>query len=80
MISPLIFNLYINKINDHIIYGEINRNHLPSLEGENVGFLAFADDIILVSYVKDTLQQMADNAVLYLASLDLNINLQYKCK
>ena len=53
---------------------EINTGSIPLVMTVRTGCLAFADDIILMAYMTDALQQMLDNVVDYLAELSLRVS------
>ena len=72
-LSPYLFNLYINDINDEFC------SHLsdaPSLMKTIVGCLLYADDLLILSETKEGLQHSLDNLYNYCSTWKLQLNVK----
>ena len=70
-LSPLLFNLYINNITQHLHPTEKDS---IQLQGEKVTHFMYADDLVIVSSSKDGLQEKLNNLSKFADSKDLTIN------
>ena len=71
-LSPLLFNVYINDI-DEIFDG--NTNDPFVLESTKMNCLIYADDLLLLSETKEGLQSCLDSLQLYCDNWKLKINI-----
>ena len=72
-LSPYLFNLYLNDIND-IFVGQNSKP--PSLMNSIIGCLLYADDLLILSETKDGLQHSLDKLYKYCHMWKLQINIQ----
>jgi hypothetical protein len=70
VLSPLLFNLFINDINDVLDEG----CDPTSLDGKTIPCLQYADDLVLVSQSKEGLQRCLDNIHSYCQKWMLKVN------
>ena len=54
-LSPLLFNLYINDIFNHV--DKISKSPIQICNNESVNALTFADDLILIAKTEEELQR-----------------------
>jgi hypothetical protein len=70
ILSPLLFNLYINELSGHLI----TNADTPTLNGVHVNHLLYADDLVLISRSRAGLQQQLDSLNSFSEKWQLQIN------
>lgn len=73
VLSPTLFNLFINGLNDELNISSTNPIKLGNL---NISSLMYADDIILLSESQEGLQKALDTLNNFCISWKLNVNKQ----
>lgn len=69
LLSPLLFALYLNDLNDHLEGG-------LELDDLNIRLLLYADDIVILADNIDVLQNMINNLEVYCDTWNMEVNLR----
>jgi hypothetical protein len=70
---PVLFNLYINDIEEEILSV---RHHAPNLNGVEIPILLYADDLVLISQTKIGLQKMLQALESFCDKWKLEVNIE----
>ena len=71
VLSPLLFNIFMNDINDDIMESDV-----PELNNLKISHLLYADDLLLLATSEKGLQQKIDSINNFCSKWGLNINVQ----